>query len=45
VVGVSQQPSGLDIEALPAPVCEFCGTEIVEDDQRCVALDDGRCAA
>jgi rubrerythrin len=29
-------------EELPL-ICEFCGTVIEDDDQRCPALDDGRC--
>jgi hypothetical protein len=24
-------------------ICEFCGLPIVEEDQDCAALDDGRC--
>jgi len=30
--------------SLPDPVCEFCGEVIRTPDQRCPALDDGRCA-
>lgn len=26
-----------------ALICEFCGLPITEEDQECVALDDGRC--
>lgn len=26
-------------------ICEFCGLEIEEVDQKCAALDDGRCRA
>jgi hypothetical protein len=25
------------------PICRFCGTWIEEEEQRCPALDDGRC--
>jgi len=24
-------------------ICEFCGMPIVEEDQKCAALHDGRC--
>jgi len=30
-----------DVEAPPF-ICEFCGTQITDDEQRCPATDDGR---
>lgn len=30
-------------EELPAPVCDYCGFEIKELDQDCVAVDEGVC--
>ena len=35
----SIQPSVLDTPL----VCDFCGFEIEDVDQQCLALDDGRC--
>jgi hypothetical protein len=29
--------------AVERPICEFCGGVIEEEDQRCPALDFGRC--
>jgi len=26
------------------PICDYCGGLIIETDQRCPALDDGRCS-
>jgi hypothetical protein len=28
---------------LPPAVCDFCGEQILEDDQACPALDEGVC--
>lgn len=25
-------------------ICDYCGLPITEDDQQCMALDDGRCS-
>ena len=33
-----------DFDTLSPPVCDTCGRVIVEDDQECLALDDGVCA-
>jgi hypothetical protein len=44
VVAVSQPRQRLDVDALPAPICECCGLPIEEPDQQCVARDDGRWA-
>lgn len=35
---------GGTVTSLPEPVCELCGEVIRKPDQRCPALDDGRCA-
>jgi len=40
VVGVSQAEG---VDDLPLLICEFCGTEITEEEQQCPALEDGRC--
>jgi hypothetical protein len=42
---MSRAVDRLDIDSLPAPVCETCGGTIVNDGQQCPALDDGRCQA
>lgn len=31
------------VEVIDPPICEFCGCYILERDQFCPALDDGRC--
>ncbi|MFC7226325.1 hypothetical protein N0B31_02835 [Salinirubellus salinus] len=40
----AQRRLRLDVEDLENPVCDYCGVEIEEDEQRCEALDDGRCS-
>ena len=45
VVGVCESlHPRVNLDALPDPVCEYCGETIEERDQPCVALDEGRCA-
>ncbi|MEF8784141.1 MAG: hypothetical protein V5A39_13495 [Haloarculaceae archaeon] len=42
---MSQQHSRLDLEALPDPICEFCGEQFDPHEGReCPALEEGRCA-
>ena len=33
-----------DHAELPAPICRYCGFEIEEPDQPCMALENGVCA-
>jgi len=35
--------ASLDPEQLLDPICLFCGYPIEEDDQDCMARDEGRC--
>lgn len=40
---MSETRSGVDLDSLPNPVCEFCGGFIDEQGQDCPALDEGVC--
>ncbi|MFB6161768.1 MAG: hypothetical protein ABEJ61_11445 [Haloferacaceae archaeon] len=31
------------VDDLPPAVCDYCGEQIVEDEQRCPARDEGVC--
>jgi len=42
VVGVSAPTADT---SQTGEICEFCGFEITDEDQRCSALDHGRCQA
>ncbi|MEZ3115397.1 hypothetical protein RYH80_05630 [Halobaculum sp. MBLA0147] len=39
---MSSHPRDPDAEELPL-ICEFCGGVIEDDEQRCPALETGRC--
>jgi len=40
---MSRPERWVDLGDLPSAVCDFCGCPIEDDEQRCPALDDGRC--
>lgn len=39
----TQSDAQAGVSSVSGPVCEFCGGEIVDEEERCAAVDDRRC--
>jgi hypothetical protein len=40
---VSETRGFVSLDDLGDPICWYCGADIEDPDQECMALDDGRC--
>jgi len=41
---MSEVRQRVDLDELAGPICEFCGIQIEEPDQKCPALSEGVCS-